>query len=134
MSALVADFVTFALTQARYANPAPPRTAPPAAVQAAPTVADLDGGDLVAWAAAMVGAAAPSSVAELVTVIRATGLTVTVAAGKTRRGVLLFRAGQVGISLGDGRVIVPVGAQYAIDNVDSGAWTSAGQCPGVAYS
>lgn len=133
-SAPVGAFVTKALTQVGHGAPTGPATNPAGAAGSSSSTSSIDGGELVAWAAAQAGATGVDTTpVGLYDQAHAHQLVISVAAGKRLRGALLFTHGSVSISLGDGRAIHPGTGRYTTVGVDSIGWTAAARCYQVVY-
>jgi hypothetical protein len=125
-SATAARFVTAALGEVGHGDPAPNPAAPTGG-------GPLDGGELVTWAAEQAGASGVNTTpAGIWSECSRAGRTVDLAAGRRLRGAVLFKPGEVAISLGDGRAIAAVGDHYRIVSASAG-WTAAAKVVGVRY-
>jgi hypothetical protein len=125
-TATAAKFVNAALGEVGHGDPAPNPASPTGG-------GPLDGGELVTWAAEQAGASGVNTTpAGIWSQCDRAHRTVALAAGRKLRGVLLFKPGEVAVSLGDGRAIAAVGDHYAIVSASAG-WTAAAKVPGVTY-
>jgi hypothetical protein len=125
-TATAAKFVNAALGEVGHGDPDPNPAAPTGG-------GPLDGGELVAWAAEQAGASGVNTTpAGIWSQCQREHRTVVLEAGRKLRGAVLFKPGEVAVSLGDGRAIAAVGAHYAIVSASAG-WTAAAKVVGVTY-
>lgn len=100
-----------------------------------PNPRSFDCSELVEWAAARAGISpkVPDGSAAQLAHCRSKGTTVSVQAGITTKGALLFMPGHVAISLGNGKTIEAMNPSAGVrqGNANNRGWTAAGRIPGA---
>lgn len=95
----------------------------------------FDCSELVQWAAHQAGVSVPDGTMNQVPYFKQKGTTISAAEALRTRGALLYRPGNVAISLGDGRTIEARGSAYGVNIFSSNGrgWTSGALIPGLEY-
>ena len=100
-----------------------------------PNPAAFDCSELVEWAASRAGISprVPDGSAAQLAHCRAHGTLISVSAGTSTKGALLFQPGHVAISLGNGSTIEAMNPSNGVrkGNANGRGWTAAGKIPGA---
>lgn len=94
----------------------------------------FDVAELVQWAAGQAGVTLPRHADDQIAFMASQGTEVTVSAALAQRGAVLWRAGAMGVSMGNGQTVEAVNAVATIvRNGAAARFTRAAKVPGLRY-